>query len=69
MPTTPERVADTNKIKEYTMITILIFVLAVVLLDMAAMRWGVNSTEDINSREWDRRAHWGEKTSEQVEAY
>jgi hypothetical protein len=41
------------------MITILIFVLAFVLLDMAAMRWGVDSTEDINSREWSRREHWG----------
>jgi hypothetical protein len=49
------------------MITILVFVLAFVLLDMAAMRWGVDSTEDINSCEWSRREHWGEKTSEQVE--
>ena len=51
------------------MITILIFVLAFVLLDLAATRWGIDSTEDINSREWERRAHWGEKTNEFVEAY
>jgi len=48
------------------MITILIFVLAIVLLDMAAMRWGVDSTEDVNSCEWSRRAHWDEKMSGQV---
>jgi hypothetical protein len=50
------------------MIALLILVLAFVLLDMAALRWGVDSTEDINSREWDRRAYWGEKTN-LVEAY
>ena len=51
------------------MITILIFVLAFVLLDMAALRWGTDSTEGINSCEWSRREHWGEKTSEHVEVY
>ena len=51
------------------MITILIFVLAFVHLDMAALRWGVDSSEDIDSREWERRAHWGEKTNRQAEAY
>jgi hypothetical protein len=45
------------------MITIVVLVLAFVLLDMAALRWGTNSTEDINSCEWSRREHWGEKTS------
>ena len=51
------------------MIVLLIFVLAFVLLDMAAMRWGIDSTEGLNSPEWSRRQHWGEKTSELVEAY
>ena len=51
------------------MMAILIIVLAFVLFDMAALRWGVDSTEGVNSREWDRRAHWGEKTSGLVEAY
>jgi len=49
------------------MITILIIVLAFVILDMAALRWGKDSTENINSCEWERREHWGEKTSGQVE--
>ena len=51
------------------MIAILILVLAFVLLDMAALRWGSDTTEGIDSCEWSRRAHWGEKTSEYVEAY
>lgn len=51
------------------MIAMLILVLAFVLLDMAAMRWGVDSTEDINSREWERRALWGEKMKQYMEVY
>jgi hypothetical protein len=49
------------------MITILVLLLAFVLIDVAALRWGTDSTEGVNSREWERREHWGEKTSEQVE--
>ena len=51
------------------MITILILVLAFVLLDLVALRWGADSTEGINSCEWSRREHWGEKMSEQVEVW
>lgn len=51
------------------MIALLIFILAVVLLDMAAMRWGVDTTEGIDSGEWSRREHWGQKTGKQIEAY
>ena len=49
------------------MIALLIFVLAFVLFDMAAMRWGIDTTEGMDSCEWNRREHWGEKTSKQVE--
>ena len=49
------------------MITILVLLLAFVLIDVAALRWGTDSTEGVNSCEWERREHWGEKTSEQVE--
>ena len=51
------------------MIAILILVLAFVLLDMAALRWGSDTTEGIDSCEWYRREHWGEKADEQVIAY
>jgi len=33
--------------------------LALIILDLAARRWGVNSTEDFNSPEWNRRKNWG----------
>lgn len=49
------------------MITILVLVLTFVILDMAALRWGIDTTERIDSCEWGRREQWGEKTSEQVE--
>lgn len=32
-----------------------IFVLALILLDLAAWRWGVDSRESLNSPEWERR--------------
>lgn len=51
------------------MIAILTFVLAFVLLDIAALRWGSDTTEGIDSCEWYRREHWGEKASEQVTTY
>lgn len=51
------------------MMAILMLVLAFVLLDIAALRWGSDTTEGIDSREWCRREHWGEKTHEQVTAY
>ena len=44
-----------DQYKEHTMVTFLLFLLVIALLDLGAMRWGINSTDDINSREWDRR--------------
>ncbi len=29
-----------------------------VLFDIAALRWGINSCEDIDSAEWERRKVW-----------
>lgn len=37
---------------------VLVLLLAFIVLDLASWRWGVNSTEDFNSREWDRRKNW-----------
>jgi hypothetical protein len=37
----------------------LVILLAFIVLDLAAGRWGVNSTEDFNSTEWNRRKNWG----------
>jgi hypothetical protein len=38
---------------------LLVILLALIVLDLASRRWGVNSTEDFNSTEWDRRKDWG----------
>ena len=38
---------------------VLVILLALVVLDIAARRWGVNSTENFNSPEWNRRKNWG----------
>lgn len=36
----------------------LLFIVALILFDLAAMRWGVNSMENIDSCEWERREAW-----------
>lgn len=38
---------------------LLVILLALIVLDIAAKLWGVNSTEDFNSPEWSRRKNWG----------
>jgi hypothetical protein len=37
---------------------LLILLIIVIALDLAALRWGVDSTEDVNSPEWERRQRW-----------
>jgi hypothetical protein len=39
------------------MFTIIILLALLVVFDIIALRWGVDSTEGITSREWDRRWH------------
>ncbi|MFL5693471.1 MAG: hypothetical protein ACJ795_16880 [Ktedonobacteraceae bacterium] len=36
----------------------LILLIIVIALDVAALRWGVDSTEGVNSPEWERRQQW-----------
>ncbi len=38
---------------------IIILLVAMIVFGLASRRWGVDSTEDIDSCEWDRRQHWG----------
>ncbi|HEY6286358.1 MAG TPA: hypothetical protein VIX20_11895 [Ktedonobacteraceae bacterium] len=38
---------------------VFVILLAFIVLDLAAWRWGVDSTEDFNSREWNKRKNWG----------
>jgi hypothetical protein len=40
------------------MMAFIIVLLMVILLDIAATRWGADSTDGINSLEWLRRQQW-----------
>ena len=37
---------------------IIIILIALIALALAALRWGVNSTDGISSPEWERRQRW-----------
>ena len=37
------------------MIIMLVFILALIILDVVAVRWGVDSTDKLESREWEHR--------------
>jgi hypothetical protein len=37
---------------------VFIILIAHIALALAALRWGVNSTDGINSTEWERRQRW-----------
>ncbi len=34
------------------------FIIMLLVLDIAALLWGVNSTDDADSPEWERRQRW-----------
>jgi len=38
---------------------VIVLILTLIILDLVARRWGVDSTEDFNSPEWNRRKDWG----------
>jgi hypothetical protein len=38
--------------------TLLILMMLVIVLDIASVRWGFDSTEKMDSPEWERRAAW-----------
>ncbi len=50
------RTIDTYK--EKSMATSIIFVVALILLDLLAWRWGFDSRDSIESIEWERRRAW-----------
>jgi hypothetical protein len=37
---------------------LLVILAGVVLLDIAALLWGANSGDNVNSAEWERRQNW-----------
>jgi hypothetical protein len=38
---------------------VLVILLTFIVLDLVAWHWGIDSTEDFNSPEWNRRKNWG----------
>ncbi len=38
--------------------TIIILLSALAVFDIASLLWGVNSTDDVDSPEWERRRNW-----------
>jgi hypothetical protein len=49
---------NTKENKENVMLTIITLLALLIVFDITAMRWGVDSTDDINSLEWIRRQLW-----------
>ena len=43
---------------EEGMMEFIILLIVVVVLGIASLRWGFDSTDDINSSEWERRKQW-----------
>ena len=42
--------------------TFLIFIVMCIILDFASLRWGFDSTEKLDSLEWERRVAWRDRT-------
>lgn len=40
------------------MITLCLLLIALAVLGITACRWGVNSSDGLNSQEWQRRQDW-----------
>ncbi len=40
------------------MMEIAVFIIMLLVLDIAALLWGVNSVDDADSPEWERRQRW-----------
>ena len=40
------------------MFLVLILLLCILILDLTAIRWGYDSRDRLNSKEWERRRHW-----------
>jgi hypothetical protein len=38
--------------------TLLVLIVLVIVLDIVTLRWGFDSTDKIDSPEWERRATW-----------
>jgi hypothetical protein len=51
------------------MFMIIILLTLFIVLDIAALRWGNDSTETVASCEWDRRSQWYNHVDDQSAVY
>ncbi len=49
------------------MLTIITLLSLFIVLDIAALRWGFDSTDKTTSCEWERRWHWQDHDDDQYE--
>jgi hypothetical protein len=52
--------------KENIMLAIIILLTLFIVFDIIALRWSVDTTDGITSREWDRRWHQFEDAHDQL---
>ena len=50
--------SDKQEYKEVTMETVLIMIVLCIVLDIASLHWGFDSTERLDSPDWERQATW-----------
>ncbi len=48
------------------MFTLIILLALLIVVDLAALRWGVDSTDTLASCEWERRGHWHDDVDDQL---
>ena len=48
------------------MLTFIILLALFIVIDLAALRWGVDSTDSLASCEWERRRHTQDPTEDQL---
>jgi hypothetical protein len=51
-------ISEDTRNKRNTVETIIILLIALAVFDVAALLWGVNSTDGTDSPEWERRRNW-----------
>lgn len=51
-------VAKSPRVPKEGHVEMLILLIVVIVLDIAALRWGIKSTDSIDSPEWERRQRW-----------
>lgn len=58
MPDGNERSEHYQHKKESMMATFIVLLIALVVLDLVALRWGFDSRDEVESPEWERRRAW-----------